>query len=594
MENIRNFCIISHINHGKSTLADRFLEITETVPKEKMREQFLNLMDLEREKGITIKMQPVRMSYILNSKPYILNLIDTPGHVDFSYEVSKSLAAVEGAILLVDATKGIQAQTLANLELARKQNLVIIPAINKIDMPHARIEETKNDLSQLLNIKPEEIFLVSAKLGTNVKELLGKVIEKVPPPKGDPEKPLRALIFSSKYDAFKGIIAYVRVIDGRIKAENKIFLLQSQTKGEAKEVGFFKPEFKAVQELQAGEIGYIATGIKKPEKIRVGDTISLLNSEVEALPGYEEPKPMVFLSIYPENPDNLDLLKDALEKLKLLDAALSFKPELKESLGRGFQCGFLGLLHAEIISERLKREFGLELVLSTPSVIYKVIKKNDKEIFIYTASDWLNSSETKEARELWAKLQVLTPLDYLGQISELLETIESKNIKTEYLASGKTELVYEVPLREIINKNFYDKLKSVSRGFASMNYEVLGWRRGSFVKLDILILGKKETAFSKIVSEKEAYQEAKKSVEKLKENLPPQLFALPIQAAIEGKIIARATIKAMRRDVIAPLYGGDYSRKRKLLERQKKGKQDLKEKGRITIPSKVFIEMFRG
>jgi len=594
MENIRNFCIISHINHGKSTLADRFLEITETVPKEKMREQFLNLMDLEREKGITIKMQPVRMSYILNSKPYILNLIDTPGHVDFSYEVSKSLAAVEGAILLVDATKGIQAQTLANLELARKQNLVIIPAINKIDMPHARIEETKNDLSQLLNIKPEEIFLVSAKLGTNVKELLGKVIEKVPPPKGDPEKPLRALIFSSKYDAFKGIIAYVRVIDGRIKAENKIFLLQSQTKGEAKEVGFFKPEFKAVQELQAGEIGYIATGIKKPEKIRVGDTISLLNSEVEALPGYEEPKPMVFLSIYPENPDNLDLLKDALEKLKLLDAALSFKPELKESLGRGFQCGFLGLLHAEIISERLKREFGLELVLSTPSVIYKVIKKNDKEIFIYTASDWLNSSETKEARELWAKLQVLTPLDYLGQISELLETIESKNIKTEYLASGKTELVYEVPLREIINKNFYDKLKSVSRGFASMNYEILGWRRGSFVKLDILILGKKETAFSKIVSEKEAYQEAKKSVEKLKENLPPQLFALPIQAAIEGKIIARATIKAMRRDVIAPLYGGDYSRKRKLLERQKKGKQDLKEKGRITIPSKVFIEMFRG
>lgn len=594
MENIRNFCIISHINHGKSTLADRFLEITETVPKEKMREQFLNLMDLEREKGITIKMQPVRMSYILNSKPYILNLIDTPGHVDFSYEVSKSLAAVEGAILLVDATKGIQAQTLANLELARKQNLVIIPAINKIDMPHARIEETKNDLSQLLNIKPEEIFLVSAKLGTNVKELLGKVIEKVPPPKGDPEKPLRALIFSSKYDAFKGIIAYVRVIDGRIKAENKIFLLQSQTKGEAKEVGFFKPEFKAVQELQAGEIGYIATGIKKPEKIRVGDTISLLNSEVQALPGYEEPKPMVFLSIYPENPDNLDLLKDALEKLKLLDAALSFKPELKESLGRGFQCGFLGLLHAEIISERLKREFGLELVLSTPSVIYKVIKKDDKELFIYTASDWLNSSETKEARELWAKLQVLTPLDYLGQISELLETIESKNIKTEYLASGKTELVYEVPLREIINKNFYDKLKSVSRGFASMNYEVLGWRRGSFVKLDILILGKKETAFSKIVSEKEAYQEAKKSVEKLKENLPPQLFALPIQAAIEGKIIARATIKAMRRDVIAPLYGGDYSRKRKLLERQKKGKQDLKEKGRITIPSKVFIEMFRG
>ncbi|OGZ18912.1 MAG: elongation factor 4 [Candidatus Nealsonbacteria bacterium RBG_13_42_11] len=594
MENLRNFCIISHVNHGKSTLSDRFLEITQTIPKEKMREQFLNLMDLEREKGITIKMQPVRMEYALGPNTYHLNLIDTPGHVDFSYEVSKSLAAVEGAILLVDATKGIQAQTLANLELAKKQNLVIIPAINKIDMPQARTEETKKDLSHLLNISPEEIFLISAKLGTNVKELLETVIEKVPPPKGDKEKPLRALIFSSKYDAFKGIIAYVRVVEGKIKAQDKIYLIQSATRGEAKEVGFFKPEFKPTPEVIAGEIGYIATGIKEPEKIRVGDTISLLNSEVEPLPGYEEPKPMVFLSIYPENADNLDLLKDSLEKLQLLDTALIFKPELKEGLGRGFQCGFLGLLHAEIISERLRREFGLELVLSTPSVIYKVIKNDNKEIMVYTASNWPNSSEIKEAKELWAKLQILTPIDYLGGISQLLETIESKNIKTDYLASGKTELIYEVPLREIINKNFYDKLKSVSRGFASMNYEILDWREGSFVKLDILLLAKKEEALSKIVSEKEAYSEGKKAVEKLKENLPPQLFAVPIQAAINGKIIARATIKAMRRDVIAPLYGGDYTRKRKLLEIQKKGKKELKERGRIQIPSKVFIEMFRG
>jgi len=589
-KNIRNFCIISHIDHGKSTLADRFLEETQTVPKTKMREQFLDSMDLERGKGITIKMHPVRMEY----NNFVLNLIDTPGHVDFGYEVSRSLAAVEGAILLVDATKGIQAQTLANLEQAQKQNLVIIPAVNKIDSPQAKIEETREAISQLLAVSENEIFLISAKYGTNVKQLLEAVISKIPPPKGDKEKPFRALIFDSKFDAFKGILAYLRVVDGEIKIGEKIRLVQANSQGEVKEVGFFRPGLEAQKTLTTGEIGYLATGIKEPGKVRVGDTITVLSGNVNALPGYKEPKPMVFLSIYPENPDDFDMLKNALEKLKLNDAALTFKPELKEGLGRGFQCGFLGLLHAEIANERLKREFDLDLIFSTPSVIYKIINQEGREMFVYTPGDWPESSRIKEARELWAKLQILTPLHYLGPVSELFGNFESNYIKTEYVGKEKIELVYEVPLREIINKNFYDKLKSISQGFASMNYEILDWRPGNFVKLDILILARKEEALSKIVSEKEAEKEGRKTVEKLKVVLPPQLFSVSIQAAVGGKVIARETIRALRRDVIAPLYGGDYTRKRKLLEQQKKGKKELKEKGRIKIPSGVFLEMFKG
>jgi len=589
-KNIRNFCIISHIDHGKSTLADRFLEETQTVPKAKMREQFLDSMDLERGKGITIKMHPVRMEY----KDFILNLIDTPGHVDFGYEVSRSLAAVEGAILLVDATKGIQAQTLANLEQAQKQNLVIIPAVNKIDSPQAKIEETRTAISQLLAVSEDEIFLISAKLGKNVKELLEAVIKKIPPPQGDREKPFRALIFDSKFDAFKGILAYLRVVDGEIKVGEKIRLVQADSQGEVKEVGFFRPGLEAQKTLAAGETGYLATGIKEPGKVRVGDTITVLSGNIDPLPGYKEPKPMVFLSIYPENADDFDLLKDALERLKLNDAALTFKPDLKEGLGRGFQCGFLGLLHAEIVNERLKREFGLDLIFSTPSVIYKIIDQEEKEMFVHTPSEWPESSQIKKSQELWAKLQVLTPLHYLGAASELFGNIESNYIETKYLGKDKIELIYEVPLREIVNKNFYDKLKSISQGFASMNYEILDWRPGSFMKLDVLILGKKEEALSKIVSEKEAEKEGRKVVEKLKEVLPPQLFSVPLQAAVGGKVVARETIKALRRDVIAPLYGGDYTRKRKLLEKQKKGKKELKEKGRIRIPSAVFLEMFKG
>lgn len=592
---IRNFSIIAHIGHGKSTLADRFLELTKTIPKEKMRPQYLDLMDLEKEKGITIKMQPVRMEY----QGYILNLIDTPGHVDFSYEVSRSLAAVEGAVLLVDATKGIQAQTLANLELAKRQNLVIIPAVNKIDLPQARIEETKEELANLLKVTKKEIFEISAKSGTNVELLLEAIIKKIPCPKSNFKKPLRALIFDSKYDPFKGVIAYAKIVDGQIRTGDKIYLIRNKTEGKIKEVGYFKPEPWPVKELKAGEIGYIGTGIKEPGKVRVGETITKISnfqfliSDLEALPGYQEPKPMVFASIYPENPDQFDLLKESLNKLKLNDAALIFEPEMKEVLGRGFRCGFLGSLHAEITSERLRREFGLNLIISLPSVVYKIINKKEEEILIYSPFDWPNPNEIKEIKEPWVKLEVITPQNYLGRVLEILKNLKGRAIETKYFSSDRVLLISEVPLREII-VGFYDNLKGTSQGYASMNYEILGYRPADLVKLEILIAGKKEEAFSKIVLREEAFKEGKKLVQKLKEILPPQLFSVPIQAAVSGKIIARETIKAKRRDVLAPLYGGDYTRKRKLLERQKRGKKELAEKGKVRIPPQVFLEMFKS
>jgi GTP-binding protein LepA len=608
---IRNFVIISHIDHGKSTLADRFLELTKTIAKEKMRPQYLDSMDLEQERGITIKMHPVQMIYNLNSETYILNLIDTPGHVDFNYEVSRALAAVEGAILLVDASKGIQAQTIANLELTKKQNLVIIPVINKIDLAQARVKETEKEIADLLAIDTSEIIKISAKEGTNVEQVLQAVIKKIPSPKIDGGSPsansnqLRALVFDSKYDPFQGVLAFVRIFEGEVKRGDKIHLLQAGFQSQVKSIGIFKPELSPVAKLSSGEIGFIATGIKESTKVRVGETLAS-SPEVKPLAGYLEAQPKVFLSIYPEKANDFKLLKSGLEKLKLSDASLYFKPELKEGLGQGFQCGFLGLLHAEIISERLKREFGLNIVFSTPSVIYKVITKDQKEIFIYNAVDWPESGQISQSQELWARLQILTPLNYLGQVLELMAKIESKYQKTDYLWSdcnlstpfqkpgwvSKVKLIFEIPLRELITKNFYDKLKSVSQGFASMSYEILDWRPAKLVKLDILILDKKEEALSRIVPEKEALQEGREIVQKLKEALPPQLFSLPLQAAVGGKIIARETIKAKRKDVLAPLYGGDYTRKRKLLEKQKKGKKELAAKGRIRIPSKVFLEIF--
>jgi len=596
MENsrIRNFVIISHIDHGKSTLADRFLELTGTISKNELHPQYLDMMDLEQERGITIKMQPVRMEY----DGYILNLIDTPGHVDFSYEVSRSLAAVEGAVLLVDATKGIQAQTLANLEQAQKQNLVIIPAVNKIDLPQAQVEATKRELSDLLNISPDDIFEISAKLGTNVEELLKSVIKNIPPPRTDINKALRALIFDSEYDSYQGVIAYVRIVDGRLTSSDNIFLIQAKANGKIKELGYFKPKRHPQRQLEAGEIGYLATGIKEAGRVRVGDTIIKISnskfpvSDVKALPGYKEPKPMVFASIFPASSDDFDELRSALTRLKLNDSALTFEPETKDFLGRGFRCGFLGSLHIEIVCERLKREFGLDLIISTPSVVFKVISQNNQIVFIYTPGHWPSPAEIKEILEPWANLELIVPLLYLGQVQDLLKSIEAKYIREEYLTNEKVLLVYEVPFRRIIC-GFYDNLKSQSRGFASMNYSFLEYRPADLVKIDIYIAGKKEDAFSKIIDRKEAFKEGKKIVTKLKEILPAQLFSLPIQAAVSGKIIARETIKAKRRDVTAPLYGGDYTRKRKLLERQKRGKKKLKERAKIKIPPRVFLEMFR-
>ena len=592
-ENIRNFVIISHIDHGKSTLADRFLEITKTVDSRKMQPQYLDRMALERERGITIKMQPVRMSYALDNKSYILNLIDTPGHVDFSYEVSRSLAAVEGAILLVDAVKGIQAQTIANLEMAQDsprfgeagQKLIIIPAINKIDIANSeQVKETKKELASLLRISEQEIYLVSAKTGENVEELLKAVIRTVPPPVSSAGNALRALIFDSEYDFYKGVIAYVRVVDGEIKKGDKTYLTGSKTQAEAVEIGYFKPELVPDSKIEAGEIGYIATGLKKIEKCRVGDTITVQSqkSKVKSLRGYREPQPMVFASFYPINPDDYNQLKDGLGKLKLSDASLVFEGESILALGRGFRCGFLGMLHLEIASERLKRDYKLELVITSPSVAYK----KDKQI-----------------EEPWIKLEIIIPADYLGSVMKLLETLRGMHKNTKYLGQDKLIIEFETPLNEII-AGFYDKLKSVTSGYGSMSYRVIGYRKGDLEKLDILLAGDKVDAFSKIVPKERAYKEGKKMVKLLKEIIPPQQFTVPIQAVVSdpvessaqkggGKIIARETKKALRKDVIAGLYGGDYTRKKKLLEKQKKGKKKLTKFGKITLPPEVFLKILK-
>lgn len=593
MNNIKNFVIIAHIDHGKSTLADRFLELTGTLDRAKIKEQHLDSMDLEREKGITIKMQPVRMNY----KNLILNLIDTPGHVDFSYEVSRSLAAVEGAILLIDAIKGIQAQTLYNLELAKKQNLIIIPVINKIDLPNAETEKVANDISSLLNINKNEIIKISAKNGINIDQVLEETAVKVPFAENDIDKPFQALIFDSKYDPFKGVIAYIRVTQGKLKKGEKIHLMAVNSSGDAKEIGYFRPDLVEAQELLAGEIGYIATGIKEPGKIRIGDTIikkdSLNSDNLKPLPGYKEPKPVVFISIYPENADELEDLRNGLEKLRLNDPALTFNPEYKEALGRGFLCGFLGSLHAEIITERLQREFDLDLIISSPSVIFKIINNENEEIMIRSASDWPKDlTSIKQSLEPWIKIEIMTPLIFLGKMTETIQSFEVNYLGENYFGQDKILLIYEMPLREMIS-GFYNKLLSASQGYSSINYEILGFRESELVKLEILIAGKKEEAFSKIVPQSKAYQEGNFLVKKLKDVLPPQQFIVPLQAVVSGRIISRENVKARRKDVTGHLYGGDYSRKRKLLEKQKKGKKKLQEKTKIKIPTNVYFELMK-
>jgi GTP-binding protein LepA len=590
INNIRNFSIIAHIDHGKSTLADRFLELTGTVPKEKMRPQYLDMMDLEREKGITIKMQPVRMKY----QDFILNLIDTPGHVDFSYEVSRSLAAVEGAILLVDATKGVQAQTLANLYLVQQQKLAIIPVINKIDLSGARVAEVEEEIKNILN-KDTEIYKISAKEGIGIEKLLQAVITKIPPPKSEVDKPLRALVFDSSYDVYKGVIAFVRLMEGEIKRQDKIIFMASKARAEALEVGIFKPELKSSEKLSTGEIGYIATGLKDVSLCRVGDTITIFptNADLSALPGYQEPKPMIFASFYPAAEADFDHLKDSLNKLRLSDASLIFETESSEALGRGFKCGFLGMLHLEIVSERLRREYALNLIVTTPSVVYQLKEKHAQEQkLIYSPLELPDASRIEEIKEPWIKLEVISPNEYLGTVMKLLQSLGGVYKDTQYLGTSRVVVFYEAPLREII-VDFYDKLKGATSGYASMSYELSDWRPGDLVCLNILVAHEEIEAFSRIVPRDKATAEGRLIVNKLKEVLPAQWFTVALQAAVGGTILARETIRARRKDVTGYLYGGDVTRKRKLLEKQKKGKKRMALSGRVNIPQEVFLKILK-
>jgi GTP-binding protein LepA len=587
--NIRNFCIIAHIDHGKSTLADRMLEITKTVEQRKMKEQLLDSMDLERERGITIKLQPVRMSF----KEYILNLIDTPGHVDFQYEVSRSLAAVEGAVLLVDATKGVQAQTVANLYHAIEQGLEIIPVVNKIDLPNAEVEKSKKEIIHLLGCREEDILEASGKTGEGVENILQKIVEKIPPPAGELKKTLRALIFDSKYDTYRGVLAYVRIVDGKIKAEEKILTMATKQSSTVIEVGHFKPNLEKTNELSAGDIGYIATGFKSVEDCRVGDTIVLEKSQDKslALPGYKEVRPVVYASLYPKEGDDYNFMRDALGKLKLNDAAFSFDPEANLALGRGFRCGFLGLLHMEIIQERLKREFEIDPVITTPSVVYE-ISANGKKGKIYSPLEMPDPSVIESIEEPYVKLDLISPSKFIGSIMDLMNNTRAQYKNTEYIDAERLILTFEAPLTDVII-DLHDKLKSASSGYASMNYEIIGNRPNKLVKLDILVAGDKIDAFSRIVPEEKAFSEGKATVEKLKDVIPRQNFVIALQAAVGAKILARESVKAFRKDVTAKLYGGDITRKRKLLEKQKKGKKRMTNFGRVEIPSSAFLAVLR-
>ncbi len=596
MKNIRNFCIIAHIDHGKSTMADRMLEITGTIEKRKMKDQVLDRMDLERERGITIKLQPVKMEY----QGYALNLIDTPGHVDFTYEVSRSLAAVEGAVLLVDASQGIQAQTLANLYLALEQDLNIIPVINKIDLPAANVEKTKKEIIQLLGCKPEEIILASGKTGQGVEDVLKAVIKNVPAPSciklTELDTPLRALIFDSTYDEYRGVVAYIRIFDGAIKKGDKIVLLATKAKSEALDVGIFKPEYKSTGELKTGEIGYIVTGFKDVGECRVGDTIALSSreKETEPLKGYNEVKPMVFAGVFPHEGNEFEELREAIAKLKLNDAALIYEPEHSEALGFGFRCGFLGLLHLEIFQERLSREYNLNLTVTIPSVAYKVYKKNGDNSIIRSPQKLPDPTEIDKIEEPWVNLDIIAPKEYIGAILNLVQDKRGVYKNTEYIDESRVILHYNIPMAAILT-DFYDKIKSVSSGYASINYEFAGYRQADVVKMDILVAEEPVEALAMIVYRDEAFRRGKEVVNTLKETLPKQMFVIKLQAAVGGKIIAAERISAMRKDVTAKLYGGDVSRKRKLLEKQKKGKKKMEAhgKGKVEIPSDAFVKLLK-
>lgn len=592
LDNIRNFSIIAHIDHGKSTLADRLMEFTETVAKRDSKEQLLDSMDIERERGITIKLTPVTMKYKKDGKEYTLNLIDTPGHVDFTYEVSRSLAACEGAILIVDATQGVQAQTLANFYLAFENNLEVLPVINKMDLPSARPEDAKHDIESIIGIPADEAPCISAKTGLNINQVLDQIVEQIPAPIGDDEAPLQALIFDSYYDNYKGAVCLVRIKNGTVKTGSKIKMLQTGREFEVVEVGTFKPKIERGEILKAGDVGYISASIKTVSDIKVGDTITEIERQAEALPGYREVQPVVYSGIFPIDGDKYNALKDALEKIKLSDASLVYTPETSSALGYGFRCGFLGLLHLEIITERLERHFGLDVITTMPSVTYNVYKRNGEKLEISNPSNMPSGDEIDYVEEPFIKANIYSPPEYVGAIMDLGIAKRGIYKDMQYLADNRVKLDFELPLAEVVF-DFFDKLKSTTHGYASFDYEISGYQRSDMVKVDMLLNSEPCDALSMIVHRSRAYERSRAITEKLKEVVPRQLFEIPIQATIGGKIIARETVKALRKDVIAKCYGGDVTRKRKLLEKQKEGKKKMKRLGSVELPSEAFLSILK-
>ncbi len=589
-ENIRNFSIIAHIDHGKSTLADRMLEITDTVEERKMQEQVLDDLDLERERGITIKMRPVTMTYKLGGQEYILNLIDTPGHVDFAYEVSRALSAVEGVILLVDATQGIEAQTLSVLAEAKRQGLKIIPALSKIDSPLARVEDISIELALMLEMDESEIVLTSGKTGEGVEDLLKKVIEKIPAPKSSDKK--QALIFDFQYSEHKGIMLYVRIFGGTFKKGDSLKFAVATERFQALELGIFAPDETALPELTQGAIGYIVTGIKKPGIVHVGDTVVSFQASAEPLPGYKDPEPVIWASVYPESQDDFDALRQALLRMKLMDSSLSFEEEASGVLGRGFRVGFLGMLHLEIIVERLRREFNLELIVTSPTTVYHVKNKKGEEKIVYSPIYFPDHGDIESVKEEWARVSIITPPEYVGPVTQLMHEHEAELDDTRSLQDGRAELIARMPLRELM-RNFFDKLKNVSSGFASLSYEKIGFFDANVTRLDVLIAEELFPAFSRIISKNRITEEAKAIVAKLAKELPRQQFVLKIQAKALGKIVASERLSALRKDVTAKLYGGDVTRKMKLLEKQKKGKKKALARGRVHIPQETFLKVLK-
>ncbi|MFY9383508.1 MAG: translation elongation factor 4 [Acetomicrobium sp.] len=595
MNNIRNFCIIAHVDHGKSTLADRLLEHTNTIESRKMRQQFLDTMDLERERGITIKLVPVRMKYkAKDGNEYVLNLIDTPGHVDFSYEVSRSLAACEGALLVVDAAQGVEAQTLANAYLAVEQGLEIIPVINKIDLPGARPEEVLRQIEEVIGLDSSQAILASAKEGIGIIEVLEAIVNRIPPPSGDPNAKLQALIFDSVYDNYRGVISYVRLVNGRIKKGQLILFMATEREYEVEEVGFFTPSMSAANELKAGEVGYVIANVKAIWEARAGDTITdAISPADKPLPGYKRIKPVVFCGLFPIDRDDFPHLREAIEKLQLNDSSLVFEPETSEALGFGFRCGFLGLLHMDITVERLRREFEIDLVATAPNVAYEIVLNDGSVIEAHKPSDFPDPVKIEEIREPYIRLTIFLPADYVGKAMKLCQDRRGEYVSLDYITTERVRLVYDLPLAEFI-VDFHDRLKSLTRGYASIDYEHVGYRKSDLVKVDVLIHGEPVDAFSFICHKDDAYKRALSVIKKLKELIPRQLFEVAIQASIGSRVIARENVKPLRKNVIAKCYGGDVTRKRKLLEKQKEGKEKMKMIGKVQVPQEAFLAFLKA